>query len=372
MNISVKLLDGNDSVSFDNSIPIDLKGKLSVNGGNGHNTVTATDLKVEKSFSITNGTNIAGTTDVTILTNLTVGGSLIIHNGDGDTQTVITRSSAGTSFISGSVAIINGSGQDITSLNDTNVGGSVTVNNGHGNAVGIAGHTWILNVSNISARSVIRGNVTVSYLDGNTDAWDGIWDTVVGGNVTFIHGPGTFTTNFDGANTNLPDVIRGNLILSGSGANTVKAGTQYYHTGLIVGKNFTMTSGAAADSVTLNKAEVDGATILNLGDGANVVRIDDSLFAGIFNLTTGAGVDQVYLDTRAGSSGPTTFERAVLIRLVAGADGVLLDDSIDANQSIVFYSTFVIHHGPEPGDFLSTPDLGKEISPFGLAIQWIL
>src|SRR5262249_7489260 len=85
-NISVQWLDGNDSVTLDNSVHIDLVN-LSINGGNGHNTVTATDLTAEGNIRITNGTNSGGTSDSTRLVNLTVGGSLIIHNGDGDTDT---------------------------------------------------------------------------------------------------------------------------------------------------------------------------------------------------------------------------------------------------------------------------------------------
>src|SRR5262249_43396469 len=157
----------------------------------GANSVTATDLKVEKNFSITNGTNTSGS-DQTSLANLTVGGSLTINNGSGDTSIHLNGNSAGTSAVQGSITITNGSGEDDLQITDMNVGGNLSVNDGHGNASGIAGYTEIFNTSNTSFRSTIKGNVTVSYLDGNTTFFnDGIWDTEVQGNVTFNHGSGS-------------------------------------------------------------------------------------------------------------------------------------------------------------------------------------
>ena len=79
-----------------------------------------------------------------------------------------------------------------------NVGGDMTVSNGKGDAAGVAGRTQIYNNLNTAARSVIGGNVTVSYLTGDGTTGEGIYDTQVLGSVAFHHGRGTFTTNFDG------------------------------------------------------------------------------------------------------------------------------------------------------------------------------
>jgi hypothetical protein len=369
-NITIQMLAGDDSVTFGNTVPIDLKGNLSISGGDGAKSVTATDLKVEKNFSITNGKNTSGT-DVNTLLNLTVGGSLTINNGTGDTSTSIYRDSAGISTIGGNLSITNGAGEDHNSIYDTNVGGNVTINNGHGNAqTGLAGYTWFFNVNNTGYRAQIKGNYTVSYLDGNVSSYDGIWDTEVHGNVTFNHGSGSATTNFDGYQTALPVIIRGNLTLTGSGANTVTIGTQYNHTGLILDKNLTITTGAAADTLTFNKLEVDGITRLDQGNGNNTATIDDSVFVGKFTLTTGSGNDQVFLDHTAGTSAPTIFEAPVLISLGAGADFVARDGTADANQEIIALSTFVIHYGGNAGDSTSY-NTAQEIFPFGGSIQWI-
>jgi hypothetical protein len=369
-NIAIRMLAGDDSVTFGNTVPIDLKGNLSINGGDGANSVTATDLTVEKNFSITNGKNTSGTDDTT-LTNLSVGGSLTINNKAGDTSTSITRNSAGISTIGGNLSITNGTGEDQNDIHDMNVGGNVTINNGHGNAqTGLAGYTWFYNFNNTGYRAQIKGNYTVSYLDGNVSSYDGIWDTEVHGDVTFHHGSGSATTNFDGFVTSLPVIIRGNLTMTGSGANTVTIGTQYKHTGLILNKNLTVTTGAAADTLTFNNLEVGGITKLAQGDGNNTVTIDDSVFVGSFTLTTGSGNDQVFLDHTAGTSAPTIFEAPVFISQGAGADFVARDGTTDANQEIIALSTFVIHYGGNAGDSTSY-NTSQEIFPFGGSIQWV-
>ena len=47
-----------------------------------------------------------------------------------------------------------------------------------------------------------------------------------------------------------------------------------------------------------------GITSITLGNGNDVVTIDDSTFHGAFTLTTGAGADQVKLETTAGANQP--------------------------------------------------------------------
>ncbi|MBO0699491.1 MAG: hypothetical protein J2P46_13935 [Zavarzinella sp.] len=369
-NIAVWLLDGDDHVTFDNAVPIDLRGSLSVNGGNGANSVVTTDLKVEKNFSITNGTNASGS-DINTIDNVTVGGSLTINNGAGDTAMDIRRDTAGVSAVGGSLSITNGPGTDSNIIADLNVGGSVTVNNGRANPqTGSAGYTVIGNQIHNDFRSQIRGNVSVSYLDGNVNGSDGIFDADIDGNVTFNHGTGSAVTRFDGYATSLPVVIRGSLTFKGSGANTVSVGKAFDYTGLVVGKNLTVTTGAAADTLVFNQLEVGGATRLSLGDGGNAVAIDDSLFAGAFTLTTGAGNDQVSLDATASGAEPTTFGGPVLIAQGAGDDQVVRAGP-DAPEELIVLSTFVIHHGTGAGDS-TTATPGHEIFPFGTSIQYVV
>jgi hypothetical protein len=369
-NLTVKMLGGDDSVTFDNAAgPVAVRKSVTIYGGVGANTVSATDLTVGRSLTILNGTNTTGT-DTTNIFNLRVGGSLTINNGDGDTSTTIWRNAPGLSYVRGNVLLTNGSGRDFTYLVDTSVGGSVKVNNGLPNAGGVAGSTRIFNERNSTARSVIGGSVSVSYRAGNTDLRDGIWDMHVLGNVTFNHGPGAFTTFVDGYRTTLPVKIGGKLTLTGTGANVINLGTGWANTGVAVGGALSVLCGPVNDTLKLNEVAVGGATLLNLGNGNNTATIDDSDFGGTFTLKATSGADAVNLDTTAGTTQATTFVGAVLMYLGDGGDTVTREGAADANQRIVFYRSFVIHHGP--GADTTTSNAAQEISPFGLAVQYVV
>jgi hypothetical protein len=156
--------------------------------------------------------------------------------------------------------------------------------------------------------------------------------------------------------------------MKGTGSNTVSIGDNNLKTGLIVDKNVSITSGLSADSVTVNRLLVGGNTSFLLGDGTNTTKIDDSVFAGTFTLTTGKDADTINLETTAGSSAPTIFGKAVLIKEGAGVDHFNREGSNDANQAIYVYSTFVIHGASDLGDTESFYS-GKEFFPFFTSIQ---
>lgn len=362
--IKITMLGGDNDITFDNTVPIDLEGSLTINAGTGRNTVTATDLTVEKNFSITNAHTIQF--DSTALTNLNVGGSLTIVNG-GASQTSISRDSAGESRIVGNLKITNGTGEDTNLIADTDIGGNVTINNGQGNPQGFAGQTVIQNSFNTASRSVIGGNVSVSYLNRPNRGSDVLGDVEVFGNVNFSHTFEGSGIEFDGVATSLQDIIRGGLSIGGTGGNTVvTVGTYAKHTGLLVGKNLTMKAGAGPDSLTARNLEVDGRTSLQLGDGINHVTIDDSMFVGAFSLTTGKDFDIVNLDTTAGTNLPTIFEGSVTISLGARNDTLNREGNTDAGQSLVIYRTFVVHGGD-----VQSSNLNQELFPFGGSIQWL-
>jgi large repetitive protein len=362
-NISLRMLAGNDPVTLSNSPPIRLAGALTIDGGDGSNDVFATDLTVGKNLTIRNGTG----SDNTQFTNLNVNGSLTLTNGEGETFTQVARTSAGVSTVRGSVTITNGTGTDTNLLNDLNVGGNVTIRNGRNGQN--PGYTRIYNTYNTSSQSQIRGSVSVSHLDGNGDL-NGDWllDAEVGGNVAYSYGTGSGTVRFDAHSTALLEVVHGSVSVTGTGALRLRTGL-FAGLGLAIGKNLTVTGGAAADSVSLYRATVNGTTSLNLGDGDNKVNIDDSLFVGPFKLTTGGGADTVNLETATGTNTGTTFGRVVTMSLGAGVDSLTLGGSNDANQALVFAGTFIAHHGAE-GEPVNK--FGKDVYPFGGGLQWVL
>ena len=367
-NLVFKMLAGDDSVTLSPAVPIRLAGSLTIDGGGGANTVDAAELTVAGGLTIRNGTNSAGQ-DTTRLINLNVGGGLTVANGDGDTLTQVRRDAAGASAVRGAVRVTNGTGADNTTLFDLFVGRGVTVQNGHAAASGDGGNTFLVNEFNTAVRSQVLGSVAVSFLDGFGS--DGLSDVVINGNATFAHGSGTYATTIDGSAVAAPVVVRGSVTVTGSGPVTrVFVGIQLQQTGLVVGRNFTVAAGAGLDRVFLNRLTVGGAATLLLGDGSSQVTIDDAWFAGTFTLTTGSGTDEVSLDAGAGSGAVTTFERAVRLSLGAGNDALTVAGETDANQAVVYLSSFVVRHGA--GVDQLSQSVGKELHPFGPGLEWVL
>lgn len=353
-NLVFKMLDGNDSVTFDASDPskppIIVQGSVSINGGAGVNTVLATRLTVGRSLSVTNAAQTTGTDYVT-LHDFSAGGSVLVKNAGGDSYTKILRDSTGVSTIKGSLIVTNGTGHDSFTLNDTNVDGNVTINNGHGDATGLAGIVNIFNVDNTAFRSIIGGNLTVTYLDGDAFPYDGLWDTEVLGNVTLNHGTGQFTTLMDGYHTSLPVLIHGNLTITGAGANSLGFGTitgSGNGSGLIVGKKFTLTSGGGtAETLGFKNVQVGGDTSIILGNGGNTITIDDSTFGGLFNLVSGIGNDKFNLEATTGTTSATEFKKAALIDLGGGNNVAYLayNATPDAEEAVVCLATFKVKSG---------------------------
>jgi hypothetical protein len=351
------MLDGNNWVAFDNADgPITVEGNVAINGGNGANVVSGTDLTVARNLSVVRGTAVTGTA-YTALDNLSVGGNVTFKSAGGDTQTFIGRISTGVSTIRGNVTVTNGTGRDYFQMVDTNVDHNVTVNDGRGDAGGVAGGFNIFNRYNSAFRSVIGGNLSVTDRDGNGAGFDGLWDKAVLGNVTLNHGPGTFDTRIDGFATHLPVYVRGNLSILGTGANSVDIGKGAQigtNTGLTVGGRFTVTSGGgAAEHLSAYNLHVGGSTALALNNGGNTVSIDDSVFDGRFALSSGAGFDTVSLETMSGTGAATTFRNAVTFNLGVGIDRInyVYDGtniaSIDSGEAIVFWGLLTVRTHPE-------------------------
>jgi hypothetical protein len=250
------------------------------------------------------------------------------------------RTPAEPSSIGGTLSITNGTGYDSVTTIDTSIGGSVLVHNGQGNSSGQAGFVWIYNEERLS-RSVIGGHVKVTYLTGEVN-YDGIWDTEVKGNVTFDHGTGKAWTDLSGYSVSKPVLIRGNLILRGSGPLQLDLGTRWRQTGVVVGKNLTITGGSEADTISAYKLTVGGTTRIDTGDGADVIDIQDSVFRGpdprvasvAVEILTGPGNDTVSIDTNLSFTGATEFVRVVRIDLGEDDDTLTLGFAGDAGRQV--------------------------------------
>lgn len=367
-DIAIDARGGVNQVTVSARIIFDLKGSLTFKGGTGTNEFDLSAVTVEKNLTVTNGAHVSGV-DATNITDSNIYGSVKITNGDGDTETVIHRDSVGVSAIRGNLSITNGKGRDTDLITDYDFGGNFTIKNGHADAVGQAGTLDFFHSSNNSDhRSVIRGNVSVSYLDGNSSL-NTILDAEIGGNVSFNYG-GDGATFFDGLSTGLPDLIHGNLSIVSKGDVSLAIGAYSARSGLELGGNLTVTAGIGIDNMVLNKLHVAGATRIALGTGGSTTQVDDSVFDGAFSLTSGMGKDIVNIETSANTTAPTSFLSAVAIKLGDAPDNDIVTVSGNAaGEEVVIARTFVFHHGTGAGQDLAAN--GHIIFPFGGYIDFV-
>lgn len=131
-NMTIRLLDGDDKLTFGNLYPTHLNGGLKIDGGDGANTISGIGMFVENDLAIRNGTGVENIS----FTDLSVAGSLTVRNRDGGGYLSVLRTLTGVSATGGSVRVTNGTGAYGTSLRNVDVGGSVIVHNGHADASG--------------------------------------------------------------------------------------------------------------------------------------------------------------------------------------------------------------------------------------------
>jgi hypothetical protein len=342
-NLDVRLGGGDDRLTLGGTpaspdLPVILAGRLSINGGDGANTVIGTRLRVDRGATIVNGAGY----DWTDLSDVLFRGSLTVQNGAGGSQVSVYRTSPGAAAINGSVRVTNGAGADFTFVSDLTAGGGVSVRNGAPAPGGSAGAFVLGNYWN-TTQSQVHGGVSASFAGGN--GYVAVGDVEVGKGVALAYGAGSFITTVDGSVTGRPTTVWGGLTVSGTGRQSVSLGTGGSSFGLEVGGNLSVTTGGQTDTLNLYRARVGGSTGLRLGDGGNLVRVDDSVFTGAFGLTTGTGADNILVDTLPGTTSPTTFRGPGTIREGAGVDTLTLGGVADPGQLVEVRAPVVIHHG---------------------------
>lgn len=342
-HIVVLLGAGDDWVEVnDTGVFFSLPGNLTMRGGSGANHIDIHDFQV-RNLTIRNGINLGGA-DRLRLSDSIVQKNVTIKNGAGDSETSIFRSNPGISSIGGSVIVRNGSGNDVTEITDTEIAGNVTVKNGLPDAIKYAGYAAIYNIHNDSSRSLIGGNVFVSYRAGYCDN-DGIWDTEVLGNVQFNYGSGDGQVHFDGYTVVQPVQIHGNLTLIGSRLQ-VEIGHQFEETGLNVGKNVTFLAGGREEIIDINRLSVGGITRFATGGGEDIIFINDSTFAGLTTILTGANDDYIAIDDTLSTAFGTQFATALEVNLGAGDDRLLCGAGGDDTRWVELVGRASLSGGP--------------------------
>jgi hypothetical protein len=344
-NIVIKLFAGDDVVTFnDTATQARLAGNLTVIGGNGANALFIDNAILNKKVTALNGTNTAGD-DRFDVTDSIIKGKVFISNGDGNTNTIFRGETLPSSI--GGLTVLNGFGKDENSLFSTNVASSVVFKNGRPDGGNQAGYLEIYNNSPSASRSVIGGNLNVSFKAGIINIGvTTIADLEVRGNVTFNCGSSTAEIPFDGYAVAQPVLIHGNLTLNGTGPLIITVGFYEKGTGLVVGKKLAITTGVNADTLQFHRLRVNGRTLINTGGGVDTVTIDDSRFLGppptvfapfAFRLLTGAGGDTVNIDTTAATSFTTQFGSTVQVNLGGGNDTLTLGAAGDATRQVELF-----------------------------------
>lgn len=320
-NIVIKLGEGDDFVEFNNTAESKrLSGKLQIFGGHGDNRFVIDRVHIGQSLSVTNG---RGFDDLDVGNSL-IDGHVVINNGHGGSEVIIDRDDTeAISAIGGNLIIHNGRGADFVIVRDTHVGGNIDVQNGQASAGGSAGEFIIYNNYDGVSRSIIRGNVSVSYQNGEIGS-DGIFDAEVLGNVKFDYGNAESELYFDGYLVDQPVHIHGSLTILGQGEVRVGTGQIEQGTGLIVDGSLTIQTGGQADWIEATHLQVGGVSQISTGGGNDRVFIDDSSFAGPVRIQTGGGMDEVLIDNKVGTVFGTLFGRAFNVDLGGGSDTLRL------------------------------------------------
>jgi hypothetical protein len=216
--------------------------------------------------------------------------------------------------------------------------------------------------------TAICGGVLISLGEGGSIAFVEGSELTVGGSVRINSGAGTDVTNIlamDGG------TIAGNVTIN-QGTSTdqeVFVGTDTPARTLAIGGALSITSGDVAsvlDGNTVNLLSVSvglGTSILT-GAGADLIKVNDSVFGGLFTVATGDGIDKVFIEQQ-GTAGTTRFRGTVRVNTGRDSDLVnvgnstavdrvmfsgpsLWDGGVGTGDNIVILGTGNVFHGPQP------------------------
>ena len=300
---------GADSLIFSREVTIG--GAFSFNAGAGTNGISSFDVSLLTlgSFSYT------GTTGIDALSLISSGGQIAIAKG----FTV----KAGEGFNS-----LNVMAPFVT------IGGAVNLTGGGG------GDSFALGGDYVS----INGALTFKLGNGyNT----GTFNPVVGwvGNVSYTGGTAEDLLDigkFDGTSTSI--TVLGNITsVMGTGNADLSIRDASVLGAILHSSNATVT-----DNFYIRESYVQGKVTGNLlGAAGAYVQVQDSILDMAYSVSTGAGGDEVVLDTVAGTK-VSIFRGAVKILLGAGDDIVTAGGTVAAvNRGSLFESTILIDGGAD-------------------------
>ena len=300
--LTVRNGDGFDSLRF---------------GGGGASIVSAGSLNVN------NGGG--GSNTVFSGADHTFAGNVLIRNGDGDDT--LNGNGVAAVTVTGTLALQNGNGSSTVTLTSVNltVGGLTTLSSAAGNdSITLAG------TASLQSLKILTGSGVGAVL------FDSLGDWTIAGNLTFTGG-GHLDSLIKAPSAPLNVTGNVTIALGNSSASTpqvIDFDSSSPATGVTVGGKLTVRGGDQVDNIRLFNVQVTGATLLDLGDGNDVMLIDFVRF-GAATFQLGGGDDSVELESTNNGSA-TTFAGA--FTFLGGSGNDLLSVGIDSVDDFVTFS----------------------------------
>jgi hypothetical protein len=307
--LSITAAQGNDTVTLGAAGASVSLHNVNINQGAGDNTVVfnADSNTVTGNLAITNGDGL-DSFDMTAVS-FTVTGNVTITNGDGGSTTALDAATSNS--IGGALAITNGAGNDAVNFggNTLDLHNVTIINSNHDSTVNFTG-----------ANQTITGNLSVINASGNDVLSVGGNTFAVTGAMTVNHGGGGNTTT-----------IAANI------SNDVGA--------------LSLVSADGPDSFIGVRLAVALGTVVNTGDGADLVNFDNSTFNGAVTINTGAGQDTILIERNPSTNVSTTFRAPVTINTGSGDDS--LGIGLDADDRAIFQLGPITFNGGAGFDAIS-------------------
>lgn len=333
-SLVIRLGTGNDSVTFDLSTPMLIRGNLTIDYG-----TTGTGDKTTMTSGATSSLTVLGSLAIryaggnvaTTLDNVAIAGNLVVRHGLGDSTFQLDNllGSGHFSSVGGSLVVSNTRGMSVNQVNDTNVAGSILCSNHQARvADNAAGSNQIFNVTNTTP-ATIGGSILIVNSNGDSPIGDVIADVNVKGGVGLNLGTGNFNATVSARNASTGPTINGGLGVRGSGAWTGSVALGAPASGLTVKGNLSLGLGNGSATISIDDVHVLMGTSILTGRGNDQLNIDGngsdvgSVFAGGFVAATGPGQDSVTIGGGAASA-LTEFKRGVAVNLGTDDDSLQL------------------------------------------------
>jgi hypothetical protein len=309
---------GDDTLVFDESNSISVRGNLSINGGAGSNTVTTLGPGDEGASGPAAAVGQSVRSESTQRGSLNVGGDLTILNLADPIQNV-----------GGDLTVFNRAGPAIQTIQLVNfdVKGNVSVRN-----LGGAAFVTIGVDPGGAARPApnsIHGDLIVFGGPGEVDQ-NSFSSLNVKGTVRIVNQARVTFTSINSVGAS--NVIGGDLRISDTQADV---GQVFVSATKIIG-DLRLHETAASNSVVSLAAAIGGTTDLETGDGSDLVFLGESSFGDRFRLRTGSGDDSVDI------GGPVRAITVMQFRIVPVVDqNGHVSEVLEAIQAV-----FVVRGGP--------------------------